>query len=307
MKKQPTDEEILALYKAAFKKYNENGVVNVDKQLRHKLDFAVQRLEDVLRALDNVVPPNRQSVYYVTFFKQGKAEKTVGAYQFPLVDDTLFVVPQNVIHSTLYATKACSGYILNFNIQFFLDKAFPSYLIQNKQIFKAIIQPYVVVNATQREELATIFETIIRENHSDEIEKHTMIALKILELLILCDRYFMEANLGGQSSGYNATVAAFGELVDQHFTSRHAVRFYADALHMNADQLTVLTKKFLGLSAKEVIDRRIVLEAKSLLASTSASVKEIAFELGFSDANYFSSFFQRRADCSPVQYRDNQG
>ena len=48
---------------------------------------------------------------------------------------------------------------------------------------------------------------------------------------------------------------------------------------------------------------RLLMEAQSLLATTSFSIKEIADRIGFSDANYFSSFFTRLMKISPTGYR----
>ena len=64
-----------------------------------------------------------------------------------------------------------------------------------------------------------------------------------------------------------------------------------------------IVKKATGLTAKQTISKRIVIEAKYLLSSTTLSVKEIAYELGFEDANYFISFFKKEQQTTPTQYR----
>lgn len=77
----------------------------------------------------------------------------------------------------------------------------------------------------------------------------------------------------------------------------------AAALHVPTERLSYIFKKELGVSLKEYTAHMLFLRAKQLLVSTSRSVKEIAFELQFSDPFYFSNFFKNRAGVSPTAYR----
>ena len=303
LKEVLSDKEILESYKEAFERYTRNSIVDMDKLLKHKLGFVVQRLEKIVKTLNGFVPPNRQSVYYITFFKEGRGEKSIGAHHFPIAKNTLFVIPKRTIHSSQYQSSVCSGYILNFNIDFFLNNAFPRKHIIEKKIFTAALKPWLVVNDEQRKQLETIFEYIISENQKQKPEKQVMIAVKILELLIICDRFFSAANAIGKTSVYHPKVAAFDQLIEEHFRKNRSVEFYATALHIHPDYLNVLLKQYNGTTAKKTIDNRVLLEAQSLLASTSRSVKEIAYDLGFEDANYFSTFFQKMTEQSPKEYR----
>ena len=55
----------------------------------------------------------------------------------------------------------------------------------------------------------------------------------------------------------------------------------------------------------ELINNRIILEAKRLLRYSILSVKEIAFRLGFDDPSYFGKFFKRIVKQSPADYRES--
>jgi AraC-like DNA-binding protein len=72
---------------------------------------------------------------------------------------------------------------------------------------------------------------------------------------------------------------------------------------MHPNYLNALVKKHTGMSAKESIQNRILLEIKHLLHSTTLPIKEIASQLGFSDPNYFTTFFKRFENRSPGTYR----
>jgi AraC family transcriptional activator of pobA len=304
---QASDSEIIDAYKEVFRRFAKDGVIDMDQRLKHKFSYQIHRLEDVIPKLNGVVPPNRQSMYYITFFKKGVARKTVGMFNFEIKKNTLLLIPRRVIHSTLYESLQCSGYVLNFNIDFFLNNAFPKKLIVEKKVFKSSLKPWLAVTAAQRRLLEPIFEAILQENAAAQQGKNQMIAVKILELLILCDRLFTNAETTNEENIYHPTVEKFNQLIEDNFTKTRAVAFYADALNVHPGHLNFLMKKHNGLNAKKTIDNRIVLEAQSLLATTDYSVKEIADRLGFSDANYFTSFFTRLAGISPTAYRAQLG
>jgi YesN/AraC family two-component response regulator len=46
-------------------------------------------------------------------------------------------------------------------------------------------------------------------------------------------------------------------------------------------------------------------EAKSLLANTNNSMKEIAFELYFEDPAYFGRFFKKHTGLTPLHFREH--
>jgi AraC family transcriptional activator of pobA len=59
----------------------------------------------------------------------------------------------------------------------------------------------------------------------------------------------------------------------------------------------------LGHSALGVLHARLLLEAQRELGYTAMSVKQVASGLGFSDAGYFTRFFQRLTGQTPTAWR----
>jgi len=102
----------------------------------------------------------------------------------------------------------------------------------------------------------------------------------------------------------NPRLAKFNLLIDQFFKEEKSVVFYASKLNISANYLNILCKKNLKVSATQLIQQRILLEAKRMLQSTNLSIKEIAFELGFVDHAYFSNFFKSQTKCTPTAFRE---
>lgn len=62
-------------------------------------------------------------------------------------------------------------------------------------------------------------------------------------------------------------------------------------------------KKETGLSIREYLLNLRLEDAKSLLCYSELNVTEIAFSVGFTDANYFSYVFKEKVGLSPLAYR----
>ncbi|AZS71972.1 AraC family transcriptional regulator [Streptomyces lydicus] len=87
------------------------------------------------------------------------------------------------------------------------------------------------------------------------------------------------------------------------FTRSRRVTDYARSLGYAPRTLSRATEAAAGVGAKEFIDRRVVLEAKRLLAHGDQSAARIADRLGFADATNFSKFFQRQTGTTPIAFR----
>ncbi|MGJ7030493.1 helix-turn-helix domain-containing protein [Niabella hirudinis] len=92
-------------------------------------------------------------------------------------------------------------------------------------------------------------------------------------------------------------------LIDLHFREQKLVTFYAEQLHITPNYLNILCKRHFHVPATFLIQSRVILEAKRLMQVSEKSVKEIAYELGFSDLSYFSNFFKDKTGLSPREFR----
>ena len=117
------------------------------------------------------------------------------------------------------------------------------------------------------------------------------------------DRYITITESQQNEDTYITVVERFNELIKKNYIKQRSVQFYSDAMFMHPNHLNFMVKKFTGLTAKETISDYILTEAKLLLHSTSLTIKEMSYKLGFEDPNYFTSFFQKRMSLSPTEYR----
>lgn len=86
----------------------------------------------------------------------------------------------------------------------------------------------------------------------------------------------------------------FKIFVENNLTDHPSIRLIAEKLAINTNGLYQIVKHYSGLSPKEFITNRLILEARRrLYYAESSSVKELAFELGFNDPEYFSRLFKK--------------
>ena len=294
---------ILRKYHQIYMKYRDEGIIDLDRRLRHKFDFHIYRLEEVVPLINGDVPPTRQTPYWMVLVKNGSGHKSIGQFNFPIKDNTLFVVPKRIMHWSKYHSLDCTGYVMVFSIDYFLKTSFSRQSLTNRKVLKTAGRPYLHLSDSQAGAIAATFESIMNEHTFNMPEKREMIAVKVLELLIQCDRMFGEAKLTGNEIKLHPLVEQFNQLLDEHYQTQRGVQFYARALNVHPNYLSYLLKKHNGFSAKGSIDNRIIIESKLLLSNSSFIIKEIANRVGFEDPNNFSTFFQKHTGTSPLAYR----
>ena len=100
-------------------------------------------------------------------------------------------------------------------------------------------------------------------------------------------------------------IRQFSLLVEENFREKHKVSDYAELLNKSPKTISNLFTKFNNKTPLQVINDRVILEAKKLLLLSEKSSKEIAFDLGFNEASHFSKFFKNQAGVSPIYFKKN--
>ncbi|MBB6330017.1 YesN/AraC family two-component response regulator [Chryseobacterium sediminis] len=95
--------------------------------------------------------------------------------------------------------------------------------------------------------------------------------------------------------------------IEENYKEKHSAGDYATLLNISPNALAKIVKSHFNKTLTNLINERIIIEAKRELYLTSKSIKEISWELGYSDEHYFSRFFKANTDISPQMYRDTVG
>ena len=103
-----------------------------------------------------------------------------------------------------------------------------------------------------------------------------------------------------------ARVERFIALIGAHMREHQPVGFYAERLGLSPTHLNRLVREVTGMSAQNLIARRLLEAAKRDLVFTPSPVQKIAYSLGFADPAYFNRFFRRHAGTTPGAYRETE-
>ncbi|GGS33455.1 AraC family transcriptional regulator [Streptomyces griseoviridis] len=101
----------------------------------------------------------------------------------------------------------------------------------------------------------------------------------------------------------DTTFTLFRDAVERGFATNHSVSAYADALGYSRRTLVRAVRAATGETPKAFIDKRVILEAKRLLAHTDLPIGRVGAALGFPDAANFSKFFHQHTDQTPAAFR----
>ena len=153
------------------------------------------------------------------------------------------------------------------------------------------------------EEVLDLFEKVAREfagsrpGRAEALRGHTML------LALWFARREPELTSPAKHTPCDTLVERYRALIEQRFRAHWPVRRYAAALGVTPDHLSRRCRVATGLSAFDLAEERLIVEARRMLAYTHVPVAEIGYGLGFDDPGYFSRVFAKRVGQSPLTYR----
>ena len=151
-------------------------------------------------------------------------------------------------------------------------------------------------------DVATLADVIARTAGDDSLAREMRAAALTHLLSGLLMRLVGQARNQPESTG-SEPWRAFRELLDRQHVRHHDVGWYAERLGWSTRTLARATGAATGKSPKELIDERILLEARRLLAHTDLSVAGVGASIGFHDPSNFGTWFRLRADQTPAEFR----
>jgi len=159
---------------------------------------------------------------------------------------------------------------------------------------------------SQKELIATL-ENIQRELESARPGSHTAAKHHLGLLGVWLDRQLeRERNfepLLTRPVAAQQLVARYASLLERDFRSNRAVADYAIALGVTPTHLTRVCRSTCGRGAHQILEDRILFEARRLLTETRMPIKDVAEILGFNSAGYFTRAFQKNEGLTPSAFR----
>lgn len=152
--------------------------------------------------------------------------------------------------------------------------------------------------------LASATNNIMRIAMDDNSQKDIMADFALKELLIRLmqtqARGMMEKNIAKNRSRIGFVV----DYIKKNLHQKLSIDSISKLAYVSKSNFFKMFKDELGTSPNDFILQERINRAKELLASQN-SIKETAFQTGFSDTNYFTRVFKQTVGITPKNYQDN--
>jgi AraC family transcriptional activator of pobA len=238
--------------------------------------------------------------YVELFLLQGQGSVLIDFGSCPLSGRSLVAIGQGRVHA--WQANRMTGLYISFTQEFF-DAAAPppSALFDYPFLFGGELSSVIHLQPKQGLQAQGLFRDI-----RCEFEKHEKLAVEMIRhqlrvLMVHLSRLFAATSPAPFAAV--GLVRRFRQAVERSFRAVKAVPDYARDLGVTTSHLNESLRLETGLTAKDLIRERLLLEAKRLLLHSELTMAEIGYELGFDDPSYFSRFIRRELQTSPAEFR----
>lgn len=261
-------------------------------------------IEDVAarsRALDWRIASHRHAnLFQVLSIFDGVSDVRFDDDVHTLNRGSVITIPLGVVHAFRF-TPGTEGVVLTIADELLNSAGEVTYLgslVRSPQLigFEAASEEFL--------QLRTHMLAIAEEFRRPDTGHGVMLTSLVKIVLTMLVRRLEETRLAVSAGGTDSKILmGFRRLVEQNFTRQWSIDEYASALNTSVSSLNRRCRRYVGLTAKSIVQNRVLLEAKRRLIYTREPVEHIAWSLGFKDPAYFSRFFSRQEGTPPGQYR----
>lgn len=166
------------------------------------------------------------------------------------------------------------------------------------------------LSAKEEAIINNIVQNILQEYHSniDKFSKPIIIS-QIESLLTYADRFYHRQFITREKAAHQM-LDRLETLLHNYFDSNDlvtrglpTVQYIAAELHLSPKYLSSLLRTLTGQNTQQHIHDKLIEKAKEKLSTTSLTVSEIAYELGFEHLQSFSKLFKTKTRLSPLEFR----
>ena len=259
-------------------------------------------VEDLAGYLDrnrDLLFPHRHNFYHFLLFTKGTGTFSLDFETFQVEPWRIYFMSPGQIHTWAFE-EGVDGYIVNFDRDLFKTFLVRSEHVTYFSFFSGRAEDDVfTIKEEQRVSVLNIFERLRQNMHDLDFGR-----VSLLYLFHVLEKQRDPIERGANKINHTL-LHNFMDLIEIHFRSLKLPKDYAALLYITPNHLNAVTKEQLGYSAGELIRNRVLLEAKRLLVVKNYSIAEIAYELNFSDASYFTKFFKKAVGCTPEDFKKN--
>jgi|TARA_B110000967_G_scaffold196155_1_gene226420 AraC family transcriptional activator of pobA len=247
-------------------------------------------------------------MFQILFMYNGELELTLDEKKDSISGSYAITIPPGIVHGFRFMPGA-EGVVLSI--------ADPLLAYQKNQVspgyFGDILDHPQVMNFSQKNVLLTQLVQYLslikgeseRTDAGYQLMQEWLIQMVLMTLKRLYEQKHHEERHSATShtSTGSQLLSRFRKLLETHYRQHWKVSQYSDALNTSVSSLNRLCHENLSVTAKAIIQDRVMIEAKRRLIYTQEPLDQMAYTLGFKDPAYFSRMFKKIEQVSPSDYR----
>lgn len=217
-----------------------------------------------------------------------------------------FTSPGQVISVSETDDRVISGYWLILHPDFL--RSYPvGKKINGYGYFSYAVNEALHLSEKEEVMVEAIMKNIEEEYRSviDTFSQDVIIAH--LELLLNYSNRFYNRQFLTRKSADNQLLARVEAILSEYFNNRDltqtglpTVQYISGQLHISPNYLSDTLRNLTGQNTQQHIHNHLIEKAKDILATTSLSVSEIAYQLGFEYPQSFNKLFKSKTKLSPL-------
>lgn len=246
--------------------------------------------------------PRRLTSYFIVLIDNGSITYKLDLQDITIIEgDLLFAMPNQI-----FVPPAKTDNLKYFKVLF--DENTLALLPQR---FSFLVNPLnsqtITLDSATRERVRKVFEILNQILYTNKHLTDSEIILAYLNLLLseLNSAYFKNEPVNILNTNLSKFVE-FKLMVETHLTEQPSISTIAEKLALTTNSLYRLVKEYSGTSPKDFFINRLMIEAQRKLRYSNLSVKELAYELGFNDPDYFSRLFKKNTGQSISDFLHSQ-
>ena len=237
----------------------------------------------------------------------GKAKYGQNYYDFG--EGGLVFTAPNQLFETPPDDNGSSGYMLLIHPDFFLSYPLAK-KIKEYGFFSYAANEALHLSDKEKTTILSIFRIIEDElnNRIDDFSQDVIIS-QVELVLNYSNRFYKRQFITRKAVNSNLLQKLEG-LLDDYFNNEKSlaqgiptVQYLSEHLNISASYLSDMLRSFTGQNAQQHIHNKLVEKAKEKLSTSTLSVSEIAYQLGFEHPQSFSRLFKTKTNLSPLEFR----
>jgi AraC family transcriptional activator of pobA len=247
--------------------------------------------------------PRKLTSYFIVLIESGSITYNLDLQEITLTDgDLLFAMPNQVFTPPQKAD----------NLKYFKVLFDENILALLPQQFPFLVNPLhsqtIIFDDAARLRVRKGFEILNQILYIDKHQTDTEIVLAYLNSLLveLNSAYFKNKETITIVNPNLSKFIEFKLAVETHLTEQPSIHTIAEKLDLTTNTLYRIVKDYSGVSPKDFFTNRLMIEAQRKLHYSTLSVKELAYELGFNDPDYFSRVFKKCTGKSVSEFVEAQ-